>query len=559
MLLWDHEGALKIGGQGMKTLIKNAWIIDGTGQERYKGCILIENGHIQKIIKEDAEGEALVKPASIVETHVDKVIEANGLICAPGFIDTHSHSDLKVLSEPELLPKLMQGITTEVLGQDGISMAPLPEKYIGPWKKNLAGLEGEDESINWHYESVSRYLKQIEEAKPSINEMYLLPHGNVRMAAMGLDNRKPTEEELTKMCDIVEKEMQKGCVGLSDGLIYMPCAYAHTEEIIALCKMVHRYDGIYVVHQRSEADDILESMDEMLTVARQSGVHLHFSHFKVCGKPNWHKLEGMLKKLDEAQKEGLSISFDQYPYIAGSTMLGVILPPWAHDGGTEKLMERLKEDTLREKMKEDMKNGIPGWDNFIQFAGVEGIFITSVVSEKNKEVIGLSLKELGEKRGKDPLDATFDLLLEEKNAVGMVDFYGTEEHVKRIMARPEMNLCTDGLLSGKPHPRVYGAFPRMLGKYVREEKCFPLETAIYKMTAKPAQVFQIKQRGQIKEGFFADLVLFDEEEVIDRGTFENPMQYPSGIDYVFVNGSLEIENGKFTGNRAGEVLKIERG
>ena len=543
----------------MKILIKNAWIIDGTGKERYKGCLLIEDGRIQKIIKECEANADSINIASTLEANVDQVIEATGLICAPGFIDTHSHSDLKVLREPELLPKLMQGITTEVLGQDGISMAPLPEKYINPWKKNLAGLEGEDESINWHYESVSHYLKQIEDAKPSINEMYLLPHGNVRMAAMGLDNREPTEEELAKMCEIVEKEMQNGCVGLSDGLIYMPCAYAKTEEIIALCKVVHEYNGIYVVHQRSEADDILESMDEMLTVARLSGVHLHFSHFKVCGKPNWHKLEGMLEKLDQAKKEGISISFDQYPYIAGSTMLGVILPPWAHDGGTEKLMERLANHTLREKMKADMEKGIAGWDNFIQFAGVEGIFITSVVSEKNKEVIGLSLKELGEKRGKDPLDATFDLLLEEKNAVGMVDFYGTEEHVKRIMARPEMNLCTDGLLSGKPHPRVYGAFPRMLGKYVREEKCFPLETAIYKMTAKPAEVFKIKDRGQIKEGFFADLVLFNEQEVIDRGTFENPMQYPSGIAYVFVNGILEIEKGKFTGNRAGQVLKVERG
>lgn len=535
----------------MKTLIKNTWIIDGTGEKRYKGSLLIEGVRIQKIFQEcETNG---------IEANVDKVIDAKGLICAPGFIDTHSHSDLKVLTEPELLPKLMQGITTEVLGQDGISMAPLPEEYIGPWKKNLAGLEGEDENIDWHYGNVKNYLGQIEKAKPSLNEMYLLPHGNVRMAAMGLDNRKPTHEELTKMCEIVEQEMQNGCVGLSDGLIYMPCAYSQTEEIIELCKVVHKYDGIYVVHQRSEADDILESMDEMLRVARASGVHLHFSHFKVCGKPNWNKLDGMLQKLDEAKKEGISISFDQYPYIAGSTMLGVILPPWAHDGGTEKLMERLKNHALREKMKEDMEKGIPGWDNFIQFAGIEGIFITSVVSEKNKEVIGLSLKELGEKRGKEPLEATFDLLLEEKNAVGMVDFYGTEEQVKRIMARPEMNLCTDGLLSGKPHPRVYGAFPRMLGKYVREEKCFSLETAIYKMAAKPAQVFKMKERGQIKEGFFADIVLFNEQEVKDQGTFENPAQYPVGMEYVWVNGSLEIENSKFTGSREGKVLTVERG
>lgn len=535
----------------MGLLIKEAWIVDGTGAGRYKGSLYIEEDRIKKIIK---EGEMLES----YEAKAEEVIDARGLICAPGFIDTHSHSDLAVLKSPELLPKLMQGITTEVLGQDGISMAPLKEEYIGPWRKNLAGLEGEDDDLNWHYGSVQNYLKMIEQARPSLNEMYLLPHGNVRMEAMGLDNRKPTQEELNKMCDIVRREMEKGCIGLSDGLIYMPCAYSMTDEIIAMCKVVKEYGGIYVVHQRSEADDILNSMDEMLEVAKASGVHLHFSHFKVCGKPNWDKLDGMLQKLDEAEKQGIEISFDQYPYIAGSTMLGVILPPWAHDGGTEKLVERLKDSSLRLQMKKDMEEGIPGWDNFIQFAGTEGIFITSVVSEKNQDVIGLSLDELGRKRGKEPLEAAFDLLLEEKNAVGMVDFYGTEEHVKRIMVREEMNVCTDGLLSGKPHPRVYGAFPRVLGKYVREEKVLSLEKAIYKMTFKPAAAFKIKERGSIKEDYFADLTLFKEETIIDKGTFNDPEQYPEGIEYVLVNGKVAVCKGRYKDDRAGRVLIRER-
>lgn len=532
----------------MNIWIKNATIVDGTKSDRFQGSLYISKGKIEKIIVD-------TKDTKEYETKAEMVLDAKGLICSPGFIDTHSHSDLKVLSEPELLPKLCQGITTEVLGQDGISMAPLPLNYITPWKKNLAGLDGEDETIDWTYQDTKTYLKRIEEAKPALNEMYLLPHGNIRMEAMGLSNRPAQKEDIKKMCDITRREMKAGCYGVSSGLIYMPCAYSQTEEIIEICKVVKEFDGVFVVHQRSEADTILSSMDEIIRIGRESGVAIHFSHFKVCGKQNWDKLGEMLKKLDEAKKLGIQVSLDQYPYIAGSTMLGVILPPWAHDGGTDQLLQRLQDTKARNKMKEDIQKGIDGWDNFVQFAGTEGIFITSVVSKKNQDVVGLSLDDLGKKREKDPLDATFDLLLEERNAVGMVDFYGTEEHVAAIMKRSEMNLCTDGLLSGKPHPRVYGSFPRVLGKYVREEKILTLEEAIYKMTKKAAQVFGLKDRGQIKEGYYADLTLFDETTICDKGTFTNPEQYPTGIVSVLVNGELEIENGVFTGKRCGSVLR----
>lgn len=534
----------------MKTWIDNTTIIDGTGEDRYQGSVLIDGDKIQKIVKKGAssvEEERYRKQA-------DKILDGRKWILSPGFIDTHSHSDLKVLSEPELLPKLHQGITSEVLGQDGISMAPLPLEYITPWQKNLAGLDGEDANVDWTFQTTKRYLEMIDNTRPALNEAYLLPHGNVRMEAMGLDNRVADKEDIQKMCAIVRREMEAGCVGLSSGLIYMPCAYGQTEELIEMCKVVKEYDGIFVVHQRSEADDILPSMDEIIRIGKESGVKIHFSHFKVCGKPNWSKLDGMLNKLKEASKAGLTVSFDQYPYIAGSTMLGVILPPWVHDGGTVKLVERLKNPKLRKKMIEDIENGIPGWDNFVQFAGVEGIFITSVASQKNQELVGLSLEQLGKKKGKSPLEATFDLLLEEENAVGMVDFYGTEEHVTTIMKRPEMNACTDGLLSGKPHPRVYGAFPRILGKYVREEGILTLEEAIRKMTGKPAEAFGIKKRGKILEGYFADLVLFDADTIQDKGTFTEPEQYPEGIKLVMVNGEIALENGQPTGVRSGRVL-----
>lgn len=434
-------------------------------------------------------------------------------------------------------------------------MAPLPLEYIESWKGNLAGLDGVDSSLDWSYQSTHAYLNMIEKAKPILNEAYLLPHGNVRMEAMGLENRPATSEEIKKMCQIVDRDMKAGCLGLSSGLIYIPCAYGKTEELIEMCKVVKKYDGVFVVHQRSEADTILPSMDEIIRIGRESKVSIHFSHFKICGKKNWKFFPQVIEKINEAVEEGLSISFDQYPYIAGSTMLAVILPPWVHSGGSDKAIERMKDPETREKIIHDIKNGIPGWDNFVEFAGSDGIFISSVNLEKNRKYIGKSLDQIGELQGKSPLDAAMDLLIEEDNAVGMVDFYGNEDHVKSLMKLPQMNLCTDGLLSGKPHPRVYGAFPRFLGKYVREEKVLSLEEAIRKVSGKAADSMKIKDRGYIKAGLKADLVLFDEKIICDKATFSEPEQFPQGILWVMVNGKTVLENGKITGNRNGSVIR----
>ncbi|MDW8801621.1 D-aminoacylase [Clostridium sp. A1-XYC3] len=526
----------------MKTLIKNGLIIDGTGDKAVKANLLIEN-------------DCVVKIGEVEEKQFDRVIDAEGMIVAPGFIDTHSHSDLKILVNPFNETKIRQGITTELLGQDGISMAPLPQKYISPWRKNLAGLDGDSDEIDWTYETTDNYLKMMEQKGIGLNESYLVPHGNIRMEVLGLDNRQPTEEEIEKMCEVTRREMEAGAYGLSTGLIYMPCAYSQTKEIIEMCKVVAQYDGVFVVHQRSEADTILESMEEVIQIGRESGVKVHFSHFKVCGKKNWKYIDEVIKLLEKAKEEGIRVSFDQYPYVAGSTMLGVILPPWAHDGGTDKLLERLKNPELRAKMVEDMENGIPGWDNFVDFAGLDQIFVTSVKTEKNEDLVGKNLVEIGQIRGKNPYDATFNLLYEEENAVGMVDFYGLEEHVIKFLNRPEQNVCTDGLLAGKPHPRVFGAFPRVLGKYVREEKALTFEEAIYKMTKKPAEVFGIKERGVLKAGNYADIVIFNPNTVEDKGTYVDPIQYPVGIDYVLINGNIVIDNGLYNKILAGKVLR----
>ncbi|NLK20722.1 MAG: D-aminoacylase [Epulopiscium sp.] len=530
----------------MKTLIKNGIIVDGSGQPSYTADLLIKDDKIEKI-------------GFINDINADRVINAQGLVIAPGFIDTHSHSDLDVILRPKVMPKIMQGITTEFLGQDGVSMAPLPLKYISDWRKNIAGLDGVSDEIDWTYGTTDNYLKMIEKAQPGVNQCYLVPHGNIRMEAMGLDNRQPTDGEIERMRKITHREMEAGAFGLSTGLIYIPCAYSESKEIIEMCKIVAEYDGVFVIHQRSEADTIVDSMKEVIEIGRKSGVRVHWSHFKVAGKKNWGKIEVVLELLEQAKSEGITVSFDQYPYVAGSTMLGAILPPWVHDGGTNKVIQRLRDPEMRKKMRYDMENGIHGWDNFVDFAGFENIFVTSVITEKNKDAVGLSITQLAELRNLDPYTAVFDLLMEEENAVGMVDFYGLEDHVKLFMARPEMNACTDGLLApGKPHPRLYGSFPRILGKYVREEKVITLEEAVKKLTFKAADAMNLKDRGLLKKGYFADITIFNPDTINDKGTFINPIQYPVGIEYVLVNGKVAVEYGKHTEILNGKVIRNKK-
>lgn len=527
----------------MNVLIKNGYIVDGTLAKPFIGDLHIKDGMIHAI------GESI---------HVDgiKIVDAKGRTVTPGFIDTHSHSDLIMLLNPYNEVKIRQGITTEVLGQDGISMAPLPVEYISPWRKNLAGLDGDSDEIDWEYETTDNYLKMLETKGVGLNETYLVPHGNIRMEAMGLAGEVASDEQIEKMCKITRREMEAGAYGLSTGLIYMPCAYSETKEIVEMCKVVAEYNGVFVVHQRSEADTIIDSMREIIQIGKESGVKVHFSHFKVCGKQNWKYIDGVIELLDEAIAEGIQVSFDQYPYAAGSTMLGVILPPWAHNGGTDELIRRLGNEEDRQKMKEDIAKGIPGWDNFVDFAGIDQIFVTSVKTDKNQEVIGMNLEELGKFKEMDPLDATFDLLRDEENAVGMVDFYGKEEHIIKFMKRPEHNVCTDGLMAkGKPHPRAYGSFPKILSRFTKELGIFEIETAIHKMTKKAADAIGIKNRGVLEVGAPADILIINMDTVKDNATFIEPVQFSDGIDNVFINGHHVIEEGIYNKILAGKVVR----
>ncbi|QAT48873.1 D-aminoacylase [Caproiciproducens sp. NJN-50] len=522
----------------MGLLVRGGMIVDGSGGPPFKGDLLIREDKVAEIGRR-------------IDRENVPVLDAENKVVCPGFIDTHSHSDLRVLTEPDLPPKISQGITTEIYGQDGVSLAPLPKPYRSGWSKNISGLLGDLNSA-WRGESVPDYFEAVRRAGPVNNILYLVPHGNIRMQAMGLEGRAAEAGEIGRMKDLLSENLDAGCPGMSTGLIYPPCAFAETGELEALCVVLAEKGKPLVVHQRSEAGRILESMQELIWIARRTGVKVHISHFKLAGKNNWHLLDHLLETLEGARREGLDFSFDLYPYTAGSTMFSAILPPWALSGGTERMLERLKNARTREKIRDCILHPDGSWDNFIEFAGVENIYITDAA--RHPEAVGKNLVQIGGLYGCDPMEASFRLLAEEENRVGMVDYYGNEETLVRMMQSEGQNFCTDGLLGGTPHPRVYGSFPRVIARYVREKKVMSLEQAVHKMAEVPARRFGIEGRGSIRKGCFADLVVFDPLTIRDTATYLEPRSLSEGIEAVLVNGRICYLAGRGVLGRGGRVL-----
>ncbi|MCX5916092.1 MAG: D-aminoacylase, partial [Deltaproteobacteria bacterium] len=453
-------------------------------------------------------------------------------------IDTHSHSDLMALVEPALLPKLMQGVTTELLGQDGIGAAPMRKEYVAAWRQYLSGLSG-DPPIAWNWDSLGQYAERLSAKPTGPNLALLVPQGNVRMVVLGMENVPADIFQVQAMEDEVRKAMEEGAVGISLGMIYMPCTFSRRDELIRLFHTCGRLGGFFVVHIRSGSDLLLESIEEVVTMAREAEIPLHISHFKAAGKRNWHKMEGALEAVDRAHREGLDITFDIYPYTAGSTMFMAILPK------------------IREEFLSPPPPGPdgPSWENYANNVGWKNIIISSVESKKNQSWVGRSVADIAEGEDKDPAETAFDILLEENGRVGMILFAMDEEKMAMGLRHPLGTICTDGLLGGRPHPRVYGTFPRVLGRYVRERKDMPLEEAIRKMTSLPARRLGLKDRGVLAEGKAADIVVFNPVAISDRATYEDPRQYPLGIRQVIVNGVLTVEGGQHTGKLGGRVLK----
>lgn len=523
-------------------IILNGKIINGQGNPWYWGDLGIV-------------GDKIVRIGRLGKEKAGKIIDAKGFVVSPGFIDGHSHSDLFIFFDPKAEPKTKQGVTTENVGLDGLSVSPIDEKNIPHWRKYLSGLDG-NPKIDWNWRSFSDYLDSIDALPASVNVTSYVGLGTIRLKVVGMTDREVTRQEISQMKRIAAQAMEEGARGISTGLIYPPCQYQTMNEVVEIAKEVRRYNGIFNVHMRNEGSQLIQAIGEVVEIGRQSGIPVLITHFKVGGKRQWGLSEKTLGMVDEARKEGIEVTIEQYPYTAGSTMLHAIIPPWYHSVGLENLVKILREN--RELIKKDIEERMD-WENLAAENGWENIFISSIDSNVNKKYEGKSIVEIARMRNlADPADAALDLLIEEELAVGMVIFAMAEEDVTRIMRHPTVNFITDGLLGGnKPHPRVYGTFPRILGRYVRDKSVLPLEEAIRKMTSLPAQKLRLKNKGEIVENYDADITVFDPKTIMDNGTYDNPREFPSGIEWVIVNGQVVVENGMHTDARPGRTIRTK--
>jgi N-acyl-D-amino-acid deacylase len=481
-----------------------------------------------------------------------ETVDCTGRVIAPGFIDAHSHSDLFLFADPILPMKVGQGVTCEVLGQDGLSVAPLRAEDVTRVRRQLAGLDGDPPGLEWSWRTVAQFLDAVRAARTGGDFCYLVPHGQVRRAVAGDENRHLTAAERDALKGVLREALAEGAVGFSTGLIYPPGCFADPAELVAIGEVLAEFDRPFVAHIRSEGDMLLESIEELLDVGRATGCHTHISHIKIAGRNNWLKLDAMLDTIEAARDAGLKVTADQYPYTAGSTMLGAILPPWVHDGGPDAAVERLGNPSDRARMEAQiLKPGPNDWENFWDWSGAKGIVIADVPSGNRPELLGKSLAEAA--GDADPLRFALDLLRDEKMGVAMISHSQDPEVVARLWARPWVCGGTDGLLGGRPHPRAYGAFPRMLAWLTRERRLCSLGEAIRKMAALPADVFGLHDLGTIEPGKRANLVVFDPERVADRSTWAEPRQLPAGIAAVLVGGRIVIYEGAPTGERPGGV------
>jgi N-acyl-D-amino-acid deacylase len=524
-------------------VIRASSVYDGSGRAPSPADVAIQGDRIA----------AVAAPGSLAG---DRVVDGGGLALTPGFIDPHSHSEWALLLGNPPRPKLLQGITTEILGQDGISVAPIPPAAGTDWQGALSGLLGQSpHPATWP--TVGAYLAALSQASLPVNAAYLVPHGALRMAGPGLEQRPATASELEAMAVSAREAFREGAVGLSTGLIYPPCTYAGETELVTLSGVAGEFSAPLVVHLRSEGKDLLASIQEMLRVTAGRSP-LHISHLKLMGKTFASQLGPALELLEKSRDRGQAITADQYPYTAGSTMLAAVLPDWAHAGGAGQLLARLNDPAGREAIARYFTLGPEEWDNRAFTIGWESVVISSVRGEANRWMEGKHVADIAVARGMDPVQAVLQLLVEEELAVTMITHYGGEEFLLRIASRPWVMPCTDGIYGGRPHPRLWGALPRFFRRFVREERVLGWAGAVRRATSLPAATFRLKGRGAIQPGFFADLVLLDPENLSDRSTYEEPELAPTGIHAVWVNGRLAVQDGRTTGEWGGRPLFRDR-
>jgi N-acyl-D-amino-acid deacylase len=526
-------------------IIKNGHIIDGTGSPWYAGDLGIRNGKIEAIGKLDA---ALS----------NRVIDASGKIVAPGFIDMLGQSDLTMLVDPHLPSKIYQGITTEITGEGG-SAAPLDDDIV---RADHVTYEHYKIAPDWR--TMGQYFSRLERHGMGINLASYVGATQVRRMVLGDADRAPTAAELDLMKSLVTAAMKDGAVGLSTALQYAPAPYATTEELIALASQASRYGGIYASHIRDEGNAIIPALDEAIRIGKEAQIPVEIWHLKAAGKGNWGRMPEIVAHIQKARDEGVDISANTYAYTAWFNSFSAFIPPWAHDGGDKKMIERLKDPATRARIRKDMEAPSTAWDNeWEEIPGPEAILVCVVSNPKLLPLQGKTIAQIAKEWGKDPIDTICDLLIEDDAFTNVAVFGMSEPDVTLALEQPWVSICNDsqgtapdGLLGKEhPHPRAYGTFPRILRKYVREEQKLRLEEAIRKFTALPAQKMRLADRGVLKVGMWADVVVFDPRTITDRATFEEPNQLSVGMDYVLVNGVPVIAGGKMTDALPGRVLR----
>jgi N-acyl-D-amino-acid deacylase len=529
---------------GWSLLIRGGTVIDGSGAPGALADVAVESDRI-----------AAVAPGLAGEAA--RVIDARGLVVAPGFIDAHSHSDLFYFGCPSAESKVRQGCTTEVVGMCSFSPAP-----IAPGRADLvqawAGGIGSRDDFRW--ETFPEYLEALRARRPSINVAQFVGHGALRLATVGPENRPVTADDLRAMERLLAGALDAGAFGYSTGLVYPPSAYSVTEELVALARAMARRGGLYFSHVRGESAMVEDSIREAIRIGEEAGVGVQIAHVKVSGRENWGKLDRVLRLIDDARARGVDVTGDVYPYHAGSTKMDNLMPGWVHDGGIPRLLERLADRATRRRIVEECLVDGERWRTVSQ--GAVGFDEIQVSTCRRHELEGLTLAAVARQVGKAPAEALMDLLLEERATVGMVSFSQNLDNVAKVLAHPALMIGSDsiglsegeGWRPGKPHPRMYGTFPRVLGEYVRDRRLFALETAVQKMTGMPAARLGLPDRGLLRPGFAADLTLFDPRTVRDESTYAEPHRYPTGIPWVIVNGAVAVDGGRMQAPGTGRVL-----
>ncbi|MFL6520892.1 MAG: amidohydrolase family protein [Chthoniobacterales bacterium] len=525
-------------------VIKGGTVYDGTGDK-------------PRVIDVAIRGDRIAALGNFSADQAKTVIDAKGLAVAPGFINMLSWSTESLIEDGRSQSEIREGVTTEIMGE-GYSMGPLNDRM----KERMISEQGDIKyEIKWN--TLAEYLRYLEQRGVSCNIASFVGATTIRDYVIGLEDKQPTPEQLEQMRELVRKEMEAGALGIGTSLIYPPAFYAKTEELIELCKVAAKYKGKYISHMRSEGNQLLPAIDELLRISKEANIPAEIYHIKAAGQPNWGKADAMLAKIEDAQKAGLKITADMYTYTAAGTGLDACFPPWTEDGGYAALFKRLRDPATRDKIKAEVQTPTDKWENLYLAAGSpEKILLSGFKSEKLKPLTGKSLAEIAKMRGKDPIETAMDLIAEDESRIDTIYFLMSEENVKKEIVKPWISFGSDeasqapegNFMKSNCHPRAYGNFVRVLGKYARDEKVLTLEQAIRKLSALPATNLGLDHRGFVKEGMFADVVVFDPTTIGDRATFEKPHQYAVGMKHVFVNGAQVLKDGEHTGVKPGRAL-----